>query len=274
MGRTLYLNATRQNLLVLRDGPSVCIRRRERAPQRVPVRLLGRVVIIGNVRLDAGAITLFAENDIPVVFMNRAAEDVAVAIPYNHSLPTHYRAQKIFLESERNISRFKEWADTKRMVIQVNMLKRLYRWFGGYVIGEGNYQELLSRKKPRDEWKWTTVTGIVTNLFRGLIIERLIKADLDPHLGVLHRRHNFGLALDICYIMGAESDMQGLQFFRCTRKHPYMETRGSNWKITDAGMRNIIQRFENRRAALSDMVDNVIDELFELMRELNTGSWM
>jgi len=273
MGRTLYLNENKNDLWVLRDGPSVRIKGRERATQRVPVRLLSRVVIIGNVRLDAGAITLFTENDIPVVFMNRRAEDVAVAIPYNHRLPTHYREQKIFLESEDNICRFEDWANTKRMVMQVNMLKRLHRPIADkltYGIGEGNYQKLLSQMKPHNEWKWMLVTGIATNLFRGLIIEYLLKADINPHLGVVHRRHNFGLALDICYIMGAESDMQSIQFFGCSKKNSYMKMKGKNWVLTDTGMRNIIQRFENRRAAMKNMVEDIIDELFELMRELRT----
>jgi len=279
MGRTLYLNGSRgKGLAVLRDGPSVLIASREKACRRVPVRLIGRVVIMGNVRVDARAITLFTGNDVPVVFLSRTAEEVAVAIPYNHRLPAHYEQQKVFLESQHNTGRFKEWADTKRMVIQSNVLKRMFRSLAGilrYGVGEGNYQELLSGMKPSDEEQWETVTNVVHNLLRGLIIEHLMKAGLDPHLGVVHRRHNFGLALDICHIMGAESDVQCLQFFRRAGDRPYIEKKGRRWVVTDAGMLNIVQRFENRRRTLDSLVAQIIDEIFELMRELNTSKiWL
>lgn len=272
MGRTLYLNENK-TLRVLRDGPSIWIKWTDKAGQRVPVRLVSRVFIIGNVKLESGAITLFTENNVPVVFMNRKGDELGVAIPYNHKLPTHYEEQKVFLETNRNIERYTKWAETKRMVIQVNVLKRLFPGIGSklrYGLGEGNYQELISRLKPSDQAKWKTITSIVGNIFRGLITEQVIKADLDPHLGVIHRRHNFGLVLDISYIMEAEIDIQSLQFLRTSIKHQYIEKKGGDYFVTESGMKNIIQRFENRKMDISNLICNIIDEIFELIRELKT----
>ncbi|MEW6117414.1 MAG: CRISPR-associated endonuclease Cas1 [Nitrospirota bacterium] len=271
MGRTLYLNGTNNHLVVTRDGPSVWVKSKERAGQRVPVRLLGRVIVIGNVRLDASAITLLAEHDVPVVFMTHGAEEVAMAIPYNHKLPTHYEEQKVLLECDEHIRRYEEWAQAKRTIIQTDMMKRLRRLAPArvrYGIGEGDYQSLLSDLKPKAEERWALVMGIITNLIRGVIMEQLLKADLDPHLGVLHRRHNFGLVLDLCHIMGAESDMQTLQFFRSAQPALHLTKGKDCWRITDKGMHDIIHRFENRRRTVHNMVENIIDELFELMREL------
>lgn len=272
MGRTLYLSESK-GVRVIRDGPSVWVKWMDRSGQRIPVRLVSRVVIIGNVRLDSGSITLFTENDVPIVFMNYSGDEVAVAIPYNHRLAKHYEGQKVFLETPKNVERFRKWAETKRMVIQVDILKRLFRKMDYEIrfgVGEGNYRELLLKLRPADEEKWLTVTGVVNNLLRGMIIERLIKADLDPHVGILHRRHNFGLALDACYVMGGESDFQSLQFFRSPFVDLYIEKKAGRWLLTETGMKNIIQRFENRRDALTNMAEIVIDELFELMRELRT----
>lgn len=272
MGRTLYLSENK-GVRVMQDGPSVWVKWMDNSGQRIPVRLVSRVVIIGNVKIDSGAITLFTENDVPVVFMNHSGGEVAVAIPYNHRLAKHYEEQKVFLETPENSGRYRKWAETKRMVIQVDVLKRLFRKIDYEIrfgVGEGNYQELLASLKPSDEDRWLTVSGVIANLFRGIIIECLIKADLDPHIGVLHRRHTFGLALDLCYVMGGESDLQGLQFFRSPFVELYMKRRDGQWRLTETGMKNIIQRFENRRAALTNMVEMVIDELFELMRELRT----
>jgi len=126
MGRTLYLNENR-GLRVRRDGPSIWIHWVERSGQRVPVRLISRVVIIGNVKLEAGAITLFTKNDIPVIFMSCSGEEEAVAIPYNHRLAKHYGEQKILFDAPENEKRYENWVETKRMVIQVNMLKRLQK---------------------------------------------------------------------------------------------------------------------------------------------------
>lgn len=269
MGRTLYLSENR-NIRVNRDGPSVWVKGDNIAGQRVPARLISRVVIIGNVKLEAGAITLFTENDIPVVFLTRSGDEVAVALPYNHKLPTHYEEQKVFLETKENSLRYENWANTKRMVIQVNIMKRLNRsgaFKFKFGFGEGNYQELLLSFKPRSVAKWNTVTTVINNLFRVLIIEHLINAGLDLHIGVIHRRHNFGLALDVCYIMGGESDMQAIQFFKCAEAD-YFEKIEGNWTLTETGMKNIIHRFENRKQALNNMVSGIIDEIFELMREL------
>lgn len=272
MERSLYLNGNMNGLTVLRDGPSVWIKDRSIAGRRVPVRLVSRVVIIGNVKIDAMAITLFAENNIPVVFMERTGEEVAVVIPYNHKLPVHYEEQRIILQSERNIERYINWAKTKRMCIQ---LKALYRFFKNRVfkfyneIGEGNYQLILRNLKPSED-RWQVVTDVIANLLRGLIVERLIKADLDPHTGVIHRRHNFGLALDICYIMGAEVDIQALQFFRSSSESWLLRKPSGKLEVSSEGLKNIIHRFENRSAILTEMIESIIDEIFELIREMRT----
>lgn len=274
MGRTLYLNEN-SNLNVTRDGPSVWISWDNGSGQRVPARLVGRVIVIGNVRLEAGVITLFTENDIPMLFLNRAAGYAAVAMPYNHKLPKHYEEQKVFFETPKTVEKYKNWADIKRMNIQAKILARLNHPIAPktmYGFGEGNYQIILSKMKHCSEDKWNIMTSIISNLFRLLIIEHLIKADLDYHLGIIHRRHNFGLALDICYIMGGEIDAQAIQFLRAGQDKGFIERIGNNLTVTDAGMKDIIQRFENRKDALSNMIEDIIDELFELMRELRSGA--
>jgi CRISPR/Cas system-associated endonuclease Cas1 len=122
MGRTLYLNENK-GLTVLRDGPSVWIKEDGKAGRRIPARLVGRVVVIGNLRLEAGVITLFTQNDIPVTFINRRGDELAVAMPYNHHLPRHYEEQKIFLDVDENIERFKGWLYARRKETQINVIR-------------------------------------------------------------------------------------------------------------------------------------------------------
>lgn len=272
MGRTLYLSE-KQGVRVMRDGPSILIKSAETADRRIPVRLISRVIIIGSVRLDADIITLFAGHNVPVIFITRNSEESAVAIPYNHRLAKHYEEQKIFLLSNQHISRYEHWANTKRMTIQLKVLKRLLKNSElklNMDIGEGNYQLILKSLKPADENRWMIVLEIVNNILRGLIIEHLLKAGIDPHTGIVHRRHNFGMALDLCYIMGAESDMQSLQFFKSAKSESYFQRLHNRVEVSSSGIRDIIHRFESRKEALSNMIENIIDELFELMRELRT----
>jgi CRISPR/Cas system-associated endonuclease Cas1 len=271
MGRTLYLTESGNDICVHRDGPSVWIKTREKAGQRVPGRLLGRVVIMGNVRLDAAAITHWAEMGVPVLFMNSSATETALTIPYNHHLPVHYRRQKILFETPSRTKHFLEWAIIRREIVCNNVAGRLLRAIGGEPvsgIGEGNYQQILVRLIPAGQERWKVVTGVLNNLFRELITEKLIKAGLDPHVGAMNRRRHFGLSIDIEHILGAEADIQAVQFFRSEVAAPLLIKGKEGWTVTAAGMRNIAHRFENRRVVLANMIDKIIDEIFEIMREI------
>ncbi|MBI5194807.1 MAG: CRISPR-associated endonuclease Cas1 [Nitrospirae bacterium] len=273
MGRTLYISQTSKPV-IFRDGPSIWVQEEGNAGRRIPARLVGRVIIIGNVKLDSGTITLFAENNTPITFMNNRTDETAVVIPYNHRLPDHYKEQKIFLSSKENIEHFERWAGTKRACLQMNLLRRflpkLMPRFETIGFGEGNYQEILKTLRKVSEQEWIAVNSIITNIFRNVIVEHLLKSGLDPHLGVIHRRHNFGLALDVCYIMGGLSDLQTLQFFNTYRVKNLISKDRAHWFVTDKGMRSIIHRFENRRAAVQGRVENILDELFDLIREMQT----
>ncbi|MBI4847727.1 MAG: CRISPR-associated endonuclease Cas1 [Nitrospirae bacterium] len=274
MGRTLYINQTSKPV-IFRDGPSIWVEEEGKAGRRIPARLVGRVIIIGNVKLDSGTITLFAENNTPITFMNNRTDETAVVIPYNHRLPDHYKEQKIFLDSKENIEHFEQWANSKRALLQMALLRRflpkLMPRFETVGFGEGNYQEILKTLRKVGDRKWLAANGIINNIFRNMIVEHMIKSGLDPHLGVLHRRHNFGLALDLCYIMSGMSDLQTLQFFHTCKDNNFIEKDRENWFVTDAGIRNIIHRFENRRAAMQEKVENILDELFALIREMLTN---
>jgi len=273
MGRSLYINQTNKPLIT-RDGPSIWIKEDGKAGRRIPARLINRAVIIGNVKLDSGTIMLFADNNIPVTFMSRDTEETAVVIPYNHRLPNHYKEQKAFLDSDENIRRYEEWANAERVLLQLNFIKKflpsLAPRFEHTGFGEGNYQLLLKEVRKVSEERWLVINRMVTNIFRNMIIEYLIKAELDPHVGIIHRRHNFGFALDICYILGGESDIQCVQFFRSSNLPSLFKKEKNQWVITDEGIKNIIHRFENKRHGVKKKIENIIDDFFELMREIRT----
>lgn len=271
MDRTLYLSEN-EKLTVLRDGPSIWIKENGKAGRRVPARFVGRVVIIGNLRIESGVITLFTDNGIPVTFLNRRGDAIAVTIPYNHQLPGHYEEQKIFLDSDENMERFRSWVSARRREIQLTTIKSISKWTAGLFAINGfrerDYQKVIEEYRPSSVEKWEVVNTIISNLMREMIISCLIKADLDPHIGVIHRRHNFGLALDICHILSGEADIQCIQFLKKAEGEGLMVRERKEWLVSKDGMRDIIHRFENRKGRLIERAEKLLDEIFELMREL------
>jgi len=271
MDKTLYINE-KEGLEVIRDGPSLWVIKDGKAGRRIPVRLVGRVVIIGNLKIETGVITLFTENNIPVTFMNRKGKEVAVTIPYNHNLPRLHEEQRVLMETEENENRVKTWICARRREFQLNTVERLSRVVATNFIAKGfreqDYQGLINKYKPKSQDQWMVVCGLITNLFKEVIIASLVKYDLDPHMGILHRRRNFGLGLDICHILEPEIDLNAIKFFQCNRNNILMQRGNNGWIVSQEGMRNIIHRFENRRKSLQEKIESIIDDLFRLMREL------
>ncbi|TAN45558.1 MAG: hypothetical protein EPN22_02320 [Nitrospirae bacterium] len=271
MDKTLYLSEAK-GLEVLRDGPSLWIKQENKAGRRIPARRVGRVIIIGNVRMDSGVITLFTENDIPVTLMDTKGDEVAVTVPYNHKLPRHRKEQKIYLKNEECIKKFNMWLASNRRRVQLGVIKRLSEdklaKFCSFGFKEKEYQEFISGYKRSIETPWHSVNSLVSNIFREMILAALIKADLDPHIGVLHRRHNFSLALDICHILGPEEDLQTIQFFGGNVGKGCLDENSDGSVRSKDAIKDIVHRFENRRKTLLNMTEKIIDDLFELMRDL------
>ncbi|MGB9716526.1 MAG: CRISPR-associated endonuclease Cas1 [Thermodesulfovibrionales bacterium] len=273
MDRTLYLNENKK-LRVFRDGPSIWIKEEGKAGRRIPARLVSRVVIIGNIKLESGVITLFTDNDVPITFLNHRGDAVAVAMPYNHHLPRHYDEQKKFLENEENIERFKNWLYSKKKEVQLGVIKRISKRtaeiFSEKGFREKDYKKFIEEFKPPhlfDE-KFKVVYRTVSNLFREMVIGCIVRADLDPHLGVYYRRHNFGFALDICYALDSEIEMQTIQFLKIDKDKGYIVKEPDGWIISKEGMRDIVHRFENRRKQIQEKIESLLDDIFELMRDI------
>jgi len=262
MKKPLYLIEKRNKITVHSDGPSLLVTSRNKAPMRIPVRTIDKVVIIGNVRIDANSIILCAENKIPVLFIATDKTEKALVLPYNHKLPNHYREQRLILQSEETKKRYKKWILTRRNMMQVQILRELFKGFSlTGDIGEGNYKFLInSFIKSQSNWK--IIKDIVENFLRGVIVGRIIQAGLDYHLGIIHRRVNFGLLLDLSMIFEPEADFQTIKFFQSSK----LEI--ENGELTEVGIKQIIDRFESRREKFTKIVETVIDELFEIIKDI------
>lgn len=268
MARTLYLTQN-ENLKAEVDGPSILINLEKKSPQRVPIRLINRVVIIGNLQIETALLSLFAEHNIPILTMDLAGKGKAITIPCGHGYQRNFRLQKIFLTSGKHREKFINWAKTKRMNLQIKLLQRLMarqaRLYSRE-IGEGDYQFALKKFFPPEREKWSLAKNFVRSLFENVVTKQLIDAGLDPNIGVIHKRESLSLVLDLIFIIEPQIDEQVIAFFRsCRSQHSFVKYI-EGWKLEKESLRDIIHRFENKKKENQDLVENVIDELFYLMR--------
>lgn len=268
MEKTLYLNES-TTLNVIRDGPSIVVNEEGKSGRRVPARMIQRVVIIGNIRLETGLITLFTQNNVPVMFLDKKGNQVAVTLPCRQYLPRHYQVQRIFLESDYNSKRFMTFLKAYRQRVQLDVLKRLLesRMPDSYVtvgLKEEDYQQVMDNIISPYRERFQQIRKAISAIFIEMVTSKLIASDLDPHMGVMHRRCDFGLALDVCHILGPETDIQSIQYF-CGKKGSGHRT---NKEVSSEDMKAIVVRFENRKETLVFMTEHIIDGMFELIREL------
>lgn len=268
MEKTLYL-CENKTLMVVRDGPSVLVKEEGKADRRVPARMIQRVVISGNIRLDTGLITMFTDNNVPVTMFDRSGNRIAVVLPCRQRLPERGTEQKIFLESEYHIKRYMTFLRAHRHGIQINVLKRLLKKQipDAYItvgLKEDDYRHAIENAITAQSPGFQQIHRIVSALFMEMIVRKLITSGLDLHRGVMHRRRDFGLALDICHALGPEMDIQSIQFLRSKKECVRNECK----EISSEDMKTIAVRFENRKEALASMTEHIIDGIFELIREL------
>ncbi|MDD5007496.1 MAG: CRISPR-associated endonuclease Cas1 [Syntrophorhabdaceae bacterium] len=273
MDKTLYLSEKKQ-VDITRDGPSIWVREDGKAGRRIPARIVDKVIVFGNVKIATEIITLFADHNVPMVFINKKRGETAVSMPHNNHLDNHYDEQKVILKTEENIGVYSAWMNNQRKEIQLDVMKRLSinvaSCFRDSGFSEQDYQGFVMRTAWIHEKKWKAVDNIINGLSLGMVLRKLIEAKLDPHLGVLHRRQNYGLAMDIRYIIDAEFDMQTIQFFKDNPDGKYFIRNVDGWLVTREGMLDVAKRYENRKQAIQELTGQIIDSLFVLIRRLRS----
>ena len=256
----------------MRDGPSIWIKEEGKAGRRIPARLIGRVVIIGNLKFEADVITLFTDQGVPVTLMSRNADSVAVFMPFHDNLSYYYQKQISFLTKDAHINRFKDWLYSRRRQMQIYVIRRLSKKIARVFVTKGfrerDYRKFIESHKPSEKGQWEVIHKTVGSLFRELIIGRIIISELNPHIGIINRRYNFGLALDIFHILEPLADLQCIQFLRKSKDKSYITASKQGWTVSKEGMKDIAQRFENMRKTTQKHTDILLDYIFELMREL------
>ena len=238
-----------------------------KAERRVPARLIGRVVIVGNIEMESGVVTLFAQQGTPVLFLDSKDSRPAITLLCDERGPQRWTRQHYLFRRPPSSERFSMWLESRRRLSIIKTVRRLSPRLGKKFQREGfrekHYQALL---KPlgRNNPRWRVLVGMLRAMTLEFVIPFLERAKLDPHCGILHRGEDFGLALDFCWVLEPELHYQALRFFKDPSRRG-----GLPWRPQGDEMREVIQRFENRKGYLSSEVQALVDEIIELMRQVD-----
>lgn len=280
MEKTLYLNENNA-IIVKKDGPSLWIKEGNRAGRRVPVRLIGQVVIRGNIMLESAVITLLTENGIPVSFISCGKGSTATTMSVNPSSLTVRNRLLRLARSEAGQVMAKELFSSWSKNLKLGLIKKLHPEKAEEIcekgIKAGDLQRLLNSAMARiaETGKRAAIKEVIEGLFHELLLKRIMELELDPHVGFIHPHHNFGLVKDFCYAIEAERDRQMMQFFesRFCDRYLYKKTKPASaaadrgWTLNSEGMKNLVVRFENRKKITMGYVEALLDDFFGILRE-------
>lgn len=257
MDRTLYLNQ-RPGLRVSRDGPSLWIEQQGSAGRRVPVRLIRRVLIAGNVALDAESLTVFAERGVPVTLLNDEGQPVAMVIGCGLGLASRRVEQAAALEDPVIRDRVAAWLRAWERGRRLALASRLDPGTAARWRREGlrslDYELWLARQAHRCGVPQQR-RGFFQAALRTLALEAIVGAHWDPHLGVLHRTP-LGLVRDCAAALQPDADLAWLE---------------SGWLVpgwSDGVIsQSLAAYFETRRPRLTALLRRLLDQYETIIRE-------
>jgi hypothetical protein len=208
MEKTLYLSESRR-IRVRCDGPSLWVEEVGKAGRRVPVRLIRRVVIMGNVALDTGSLALFAARGVPVTLLNRVGEAVATLLGVEDGDRQRRARQEALQEDRERRERVLAWLSAWERGRQLVVVSRVNSALGFRWRREGY------RRADYEAWASAVarawgVPDRVRAFFRGVLHEvvavEIIAGGWDPHQGVRHRAQPLGFVKDCAVALQADAD--------------------------------------------------------------------
>ncbi len=257
MERTLYLHE-QPGLRVSRDGPSLWVEQRGTAGRRVPVRLIRRVLIAGNVALDAESLTAFAERGVPVTLLNREGQPVAMVVGCTAGLVSRRAEQAAALEDPRLRERLSAWLRAWERGRRLALASRVDP------ITAARWRQAGLRARDYDLWLARQAhvrgapprrRGFFQAALHTLVLERVSETGWDPHLGVLHRG-SLGLVRDCVAAIQADADLV------------WLESGGLESVPSDGAMsQDLAAHLETHRPRLKALLRRLLDQYESIIRE-------
>lgn len=257
MDRTLYLNE-RPGLQVRRDGPSLWIEQPGSAGRRVPVRLIRRVLIAGNVALDTESLTAFAERGVPVTLVGRNGQPVAMVVSCASGLFARRGLQVGAIEyplvRERIASWLRAWERGRRLALVTDLDSETAARWRQHGVRTPEYEQWVQRLG-----RLLGAASRQRRLFHAaastLILDQITERGWDPHVGVIHREEPLGFVKDCAMAICADADRLWLEQGRLAQR-------------TEAALSHAVAEcFERYRPRLARLLGRLLDQYGEFLRE-------
>ncbi|RMH10088.1 MAG: hypothetical protein D6704_00045 [Nitrospirae bacterium] len=206
--KTLYLSE-HPRLRIRRDGPSIWVEHAGQAGRRVPARLVRRVLIRGNVALDAGSLMLFADRGVPITLVRRDGTPSAVIVPFAVTSPRRAMRQRGILEDRRKREQFCAWLEAWERGRQIALVARLaphvvIRWKREGFRRE-DYDAVLEQHLDQpvaDSGERAFVAGLLFEF----VLSELAAEGWDPQIGIRQLAGPLGFAHDLTEALAPEVD--------------------------------------------------------------------
>ncbi|MCP9440382.1 MAG: CRISPR-associated endonuclease Cas1 [Nitrospira sp.] len=258
MERTLFLNE-RAGLRVRRDGPSLWIEQPGSAGSRVPVRLIRRVLIAGNVALDAESLTAFAERGVPVTLVGRNGQAVAMVVSCASGLCVRRGLQIGAMDHPSGRERISAWLRAWERGRRLALAARLdsataarWRCLGVRTVDYEQWVQRLGHQLGATPRQRRLLHAAVSTL----ILDRITERGWDPHIGAVHHGEPLGFVKDCAMAIRADTDRLWLEQRRLA---PHSEV---------ALSRDVAECFERHRPRLARLLDRLLDQYGSLLQEL------
>lgn len=257
MERTLYLRE-HPGLRVSRDGPSLWVEQRGVAGRRVPVRLIRRVLIAGNIAMDTGSLTAFAERGVPVTLLNREGRPVATVVGCTGGLVACRAEQAAALEDPVTRDRVSAWLRAWERGRRLVLVARLDSVTAGRWRREGlramDYEAWVARQ-ARLRGSSHRRRGFFQAFLHTLVLEHISEAGWDPHLGVHHRGQRLGLVRDCVAALQADADLV------------WVESGGIESGLSDGAISPALAaHLESHRPRLATLMRRLLDQYEGVIR--------
>lgn len=208
MEKTLYLSENR-TLRVSCDGPSLWVEQAGRAGQRVPARLVRRMVVVGNVALDTGSLTLLAARGVPIALFDRQGKPLAMVLGLRDGDQQRRARQAALSEDRERRERIVTWLDAWERGRQCRVLRRLdsaqARVWRRTGFRRSDYEHwILAEGRARGQQVRTRT--FFRGLLQELVASEILAAGWDPHAGVRHRGTSLGFVKDCTSALFPDAD--------------------------------------------------------------------
>ncbi|HWP57515.1 MAG TPA: CRISPR-associated endonuclease Cas1 [Candidatus Acidoferrales bacterium] len=257
MEKTLYL-AENQNLRVRSDGPSLWIEQERRAGRRVPARLVSRMIVVGNVALDTGALTLLARRGVPITLLDRKGEPVAIVLGTEDGAVQRRARQAALQEERESRRRIANWLDAWERGRQLRLLRQvdpsrslLWRRTG---FRRSDYEEwVLAASRARGQQ--LHARAFLRGALQELIAAEIIAAGWNPHAGARNGATPLGLVKEFALALQADVDAIWLSLA--------LPERGNARACTRA----LAAQFESARPRLEALVRLMLEQYARMLWE-------